>query len=146
MERYFRGLSIPVDIFAVSPKDEKTWPADELVDMNGKIIGLQVKRPLLGSLEAANDFSRVHWDFSSPKEQLQRVVDHPELFYCLPTFMNRNVRDEALQHCLFWRPWDVSDHHAWYDNPHSQVKTKHAKICDVPHWGFFVEQFLACKI
>lgn len=144
IEHYFRGLGVPVSIFAVSPTDEKTWPADEVVDVNGKIVGLQFKKPQLTIPCAPNDFTRLHWDFSP--QQLQRVVVHAEIFFCLPTFMNRDVRDEALRQCLFWRPPDATDHRAWYENTNPQVKTQHVRICDAPRWGLFVEQFIRCQI
>ena len=35
------------------------------------------------------------------KKQIQK---HEEIFYCLPTFLNRDYRHQALHHCLFWRP------------------------------------------
>jgi hypothetical protein len=144
IDDYFGALGIPVDVFAVSPADEETWPTDEVVGYDGKIVGLQFKKPRLA--HPPTDFSRLHWDFSSPATQLPRLIAHPEIFYCLPTFMNRRFRREALTHCVFWRPTDASDHRAWYENNSPKVKTKHSRICDAPRWGFFVEQFVSCKI
>lgn len=149
IDRYFRRLSVSVITFAVSPDDESTWPADEVVDVQGKIVGLQFKRPTLSprtTHSSPNEFSRLLWDFSKPHRQLQRVVANAEIFYCLPTFMNRDVRPYALHHCLFWRPDDESDHRAWYENTNSSVSTKYTKICDAPRWGLFAERFIRCTI
>lgn len=146
IERYFRRLHIPADVFAVSPTDEETWPGDEVVGVNDKIVGLQFKKPQLASHNAPNDFTRLYWNLSRPPQQLQRMVTHAEIFFCLPTFMNRDVRNEALNHCLFWRPPDATYHQAWYDNANPQVKTQHRKICDAPRWGLFVEQFIRCQV
>ncbi len=152
IENYLKKISIDFDMFAVSPADEKTWPADEAIDLEGRIIGLQfkrpalVKRPALAAGHSANDFSRLFWNFSKPKGQLHVVVQHPEIFYCLPTFTNRDIRDEALRHCLFWRPNDSSNSRAWYNNPNPKVKTKYFEIGDATRWGYFAEQFVSCKI
>jgi hypothetical protein len=146
IENYLKKISIDFDVFAVSPADEKTWPADEAIDLEGKIIGLQFKRPALSAGHSANDFSRLFWDFSNPKGQLHLVVKHPEIFYCLPTFTNRDIREEALRHCLFWRPRDGSNMRAWYNNPSRRVKTKYSEIGDATRWGYFAEQLVSCKI
>lgn len=145
IDDYFAAFGIAVDLFAVSPADEETWPADEVVGYQGKIVGLQFKKPRLAPSPPV-DFSRLHWDFAQPPHQLARVISHPEIFYCLPTFMNRRLRGKALTHCLFWRPTDASDHRAWYENNSPKVKTQHWKISDAARWGFFVEQFISCKI
>lgn len=146
IEDYLKKFSTDFDVFAVSPADEKTWPADEAINFEGKIIGLQFKRPGLSVGHSTSDFSRLFWDFSKPKGQLQLILQCSDIFYCLPTFTNRDVRDEALRHCLFWRPQDGFDTRAWYDNPNPKVKTKYAEIGQAPRWGYFAEQFIGCKI
>lgn len=146
IRQYFKGLAIPVSVFGVSPNDETTWPADEVIAAGSKIVGLQFKRPKLTMPCAPNDFSRLHWDLSSPPNQLQLLIGHSEIYYCLPTFINRLVQDEALGHCLFWRPDDGQDHQVWYDNRRPQVRTGHSRVCGAPRWGFFAEQFLRCHI
>ena len=146
IEKYFKKLSIDYNVFAVSPVDEKTWPADEAIDADGKIVGLQFKRPSLAPPHSQNDYTRLFWEFGKSSKQLHLVVKHSEIFYCLPTFTNREVREEALRHCLFWRPENTTDRRAWYNNPNPQVRTKYAKIGDASRWGYFAEQFISCEI
>lgn len=147
IEAYFKVLGIEIVVFAVSPEDEKTWPADEVVAHKGKLVGLQFKRAHLSSPSATpNNFPGLFWDLSSPTGQLQLVANHTEIFYCLPTFVNREVRPRALHHCLFWRPDDDSHKQAWYCNHDPRVRTKHNCIADAKRWGRFVELFLECNV
>ena len=64
----------------------------------------------------------------------------------MPTFINRDFKRQALNHCLFWRPnpKDPRDLNAWYDNPNA--RTPHKSIGDSPRWGFFIEKIIGCKI
>jgi len=145
IDDYFSGLGVPVTLFAVSPKDESTWPADEALDLEGKLVGLQFKRPHLRGGQP-NDFSRLYWELAQPATQLPLVYSHKEIYYCLPTFANRTLRREALHHCLFWRPEGSVGSTAWYCNHNPQVKTPFIEVCDAPRWGWLVEQVLKCDV
>jgi len=47
MENYLERISTDFDVFAVSPADEKTWPADEAINFEGKIIEIGSKKYFL---------------------------------------------------------------------------------------------------
>ena len=65
----------------------------------------------------------------------------PEIYYCLPCFLNRTYRSNALSHCILWRPDDTAPSQIWYDNPRGQVQ-----VSDKMRWGLFVEGLLRCQI
>ena len=44
IERYFRRIGRHASVWAVSPKLEPAWPADEIVSTSGKLVGLQFKQ------------------------------------------------------------------------------------------------------
>ena len=56
IEQYFRAINRQVSIFAVSPKLESNYPADEVVAINSKLVGLQFKRPHMSSKKGDHDF------------------------------------------------------------------------------------------
>lgn len=153
IESYFKAIGIVCDIWAISPKLEKTWPADEKFGFDGKVIGLQFKRPKLANLKKKNpivSYDRLRWSLSTPKGQFQVILGTSDIYYCLPTFINREYRSNALDHCLFWHPNSKpKSFEFWYDN--SSIKTSitnqlMSKSPDVMRWGHFVEQFSSCKI
>lgn len=135
--------NLPCLLAAVSPTDEKTWPADESLLAFNKLVGLQFKRPALVA-PGGLSYSRLKWSLHQPSTQYPLVVKTPEVFYCLPTFVNRNLSRCCLQHALFWRPEPGSDREAWYDNP--RAHTSYKKISDAFRWGRFVEGILECTI
>lgn len=137
IEKYFQSLGVKFVIFAVSPKDEPVWPADECLSYNGIIVGLQFKRAKL-----SEDNKHLSWSLDEPKHQFNTILGRPEIFYCLPTFINRDFRSQALQHCLFWRPTEDSPAHvAWYHNP-NQTTTIFNPIKDACRWGLFIENIM----
>ena len=147
IENYFHSLGQKVAIWAVSPADEVNWPADEHMIVGKKLIGLQFKKVgFIDNKVRPKDFGRLRWSFHKPQNQYDLVAKFPEIFYCLPTFINRDYRRQAVHHCLFWRtnPKDKRNLNAWYDNP--KARTPHKSIGDSPRWGFFIEKVIACKV
>jgi len=144
IERYCRRIHADARIWAVSPQFERHWPADEKLHIDGKLVGLQFKRADLAAGDP--DLSRVNWSLAKPTRQYAAVLAAPEVFYCLPTFINRNYRREALHHCLFWRPGKPDRiHHAWYANPHALTGHRDLGASpDAVRWGRFVEGLQAC--
>lgn len=144
IEDYFESLGIAYAVFAVSPDIEKAWPADERILVSGKVFGLQFKQAKLSGSGPPLP-SRLQWSFHQPRGQFSQVLASPEVFYCLPTFINRDYRKQALQHCLFWRPDPTKvDMNAWYDNP--RARTPYLKIDTAPRWGLFVERLFNCTV
>jgi hypothetical protein len=142
IEQYFTNLGIEFAIWAVSPELEATWPADEKLLVGCKIVGLQFKQAKLGAGTLA--FDRLKWSLHSPKGQFELVKSTPEIFYCLPTFVDRAVRSHALNHALFWRPGSATDYNVWYDNP--AALTPYNKVRDAMRWGHFMEALLSCTV
>ncbi|MEH2096152.1 hypothetical protein [Nostoc sp.] len=146
IEKYFQELGIFAVVWAVSPSVESTWPADEHLYMSGKIIGLQMKKANI-SQNHNPDFTNLHWKLHNPKGQFKLIQKRNEIYYCLPTFLNRKWRDKALEHCIFWRPANAVNYNLWYDNP---IKgNPYNKISTHPNalrWGYFYEKVMACDI
>lgn len=144
IEEYFEVLGIAYAIFAVSPNDEPVWPADERVTANGKVFGLQFKQAKLSNSTQPLP-AQLKWSFHRPPAQFNQVVATSEIYYCLPTFVNREYRKRALEHCIFWRPDpNKPDKNAWYDNP--KAVTPYNKLEDAMRWGYFMEQVFNCSI
>ncbi len=142
IERYFTDLGIHFAIWAVSPGIEAKWPADEKSLVSCKIVGLQFKQAKLAT--GPLGFDRLKWTLHEPAGQFALVTSTPEIFYCLPTFVDRAVRSHALDHCLFWRPDNATDYNVWYDNP--AAHTPHNKVRDAMRWGHFMEALLSCIV
>lgn len=149
IEKYFQELGIFAVVWAVSPIIESTWPADEHFFTSGKIIGLQMKKASLCIRQNRNpDFSDLHWNLYDPKGQFELIQKKNEIYYCLPTFINRKWRDKALEHCIFWRPTTAINYNTWYDNPRAK-DNPYSKISVHPNalrWGYFYEKVMACDI
>lgn len=149
IEKYFQELGIFAVVWAVSPIIESTWPADEHFLTSGKIIGLQMKKASLCIRQNRNpDFSDLHWNLYDPKGQFELIQKKNEIYYCLPTFINRKWRDKALEHCIFWRPTTAINYNTWYDNPRAK-DNPYSKISVHPNalrWGYFYEKVMACDI
>lgn len=143
IEEYFKALSIAAMVWAVHPAEEKTWSADEALYFPGKLIGLQFKRAELVEKDKP-EYSRLRWILGQPRGQFAFVQRHPEIFYVLPTFVNRKWRDEALHHCLFWRPCSCIDYNVWYQN--DKAETVYWSVCDSSRWGRFIEQVMMCNV
>ncbi|WP_156873874.1 hypothetical protein [Perlucidibaca piscinae] len=156
IEDYFLRLGVTVSTFAVSPADEKTWPSDEALLANGKLVGIQYKRPHLSRKTTGTLFSKLWWSLSNPKGQASAVLACPEIYYCLPTFINRKWRREALAHAIFWRPnpsdfrpRESADHTIWYENSEPHLRTQNIKIArheNAYRWGEFVERIIGCSV
>jgi hypothetical protein len=85
------------------------------------------------------------WDLHSTNNQMVLVTRNPEIYYCLPTFTNRNWKYNSLHHCVFWKPIRKNNNeNAWYDN--LNAKTPNRKLSDKMRWGYFIEKILNCKI
>lgn len=108
------------------------------------IVGLQFKRAKLATSGAVGK-DRLKWTFDQPPGQLTLVGSTPEIFYCLPTFINRDLRSEALHHCLFWRPDPGRlDSNAWYDN--EAAKTPYKTLNESMRWGLCFERLMYCDV
>ena len=142
IERYLFDLGMEFAIWAVSPDIEATWPADEKLLVGCKVVGLQFKQAKLGA--GALGPNRLKWTLHNPTGQFALVMSTPEIFYCLPTFVDRSVRSHALDHCLFWRPDAAADYNVWYDNP--AAHTPYKKVRDAMRWGHFMEALLSCTV
>ena len=147
IEDYFMSLGVKVAIWAVSPDEEVSWPADEKLVVGKKLVGLQLKKvEYKDNGKRPKDFGRLNWKFHNPPGQFDLVVKFPEIFYCLPTFVNRELKRQAIHHCLFWRPNqdEKRDLNAWYDNGHA--RTPYKSIAKSPRWGLFIEQVIGCSV
>lgn len=131
-------------IFAVPPDLEANFPADELSSFQGKVVGLQLKRPYLAS--NISDYSRLYWKFNSPEHQYLDIKNFNEIYYCLPTFINRDYRRKSLERCLFWRP-AKSDYcfTGWYDNPRASGGQKKLNTAGMK-WSDFYGKIKSCEI
>ena len=147
-----------MDIRAVSPNVERHWPADEVTHLEGKVVGLQMKRAILkDDTKGPINYSRLKWSLGSPSWQFPLVQSRPEIYYCLPTFVNRRWKRSALQHTLFWRP-NLGDtcEPAWYDNkkgaqgPGSSSTGSGSSLSNLAdhantmRWGRFYERVVSC--
>jgi hypothetical protein len=148
---YLEEAGLAARIWAISPQDEHTWPADESLLLRGKIIGLQFKRPYLAALlqgELFPHYNRLYWPLSHDPAQFRMVKAADEIFYCLPTFTNRLWRKESLHHCLFWRPTrKMGPTDIWYEN--SQNVQGWSGSIDRHYtsyrWGAFFERVQQCE-
>jgi len=143
IEQYFLQTNRRFAIWAVSPEYEVAWPADEYLFADSKLVGLQFKQAKLANYTNPG-FNRLYWVLHQPLGQFELIQRTPEIFYCLPTFINRNFRAVALDHCLFWRPDDRINKNLWYDNRNSRSPYNNIKTAD--RWGSFLESVLACSI
>lgn len=87
---YFESVNLQAFVWAVSPNDEKTWPADDHVWMPGKVFGLQFKRPYLADPLANQiypSYRRLYWPLEADPRQFSLIRSRPEIFYsaCQPS-------------------------------------------------------------
>ncbi|TFZ00664.1 hypothetical protein EZ313_19630 [Ramlibacter henchirensis] len=108
IQDYFEHRGQKVVIFAFSPLLEKDYPADEIMKLPAgyKGFGLQFKRPSSFATDS------VRWAVDAT--QHKSIASGKSIFYALPTFANRDVYKEALQHCLFFHPTITSP---WLGEP-----------------------------
>lgn len=149
IEKYFQDLGIFAVMWAVSPTFESSWPADEHLYTSGKIIGLQIKKATLSNRKNPNyDFTDLKWNLHDPRRQFELIQKRSEIYYCLPTFINRKWKDKALEHCIFWRPEKHIEYYPWYNNPRAK-NNLYSSISNHPNtlrWGHFYEKVIACEI
>jgi hypothetical protein len=148
IESYLKNIGLKYAIWAIGPKQENVWPADEALSTGSKIVGLQFKRADLSETAGPTSKSNLKWDLSHPAHQFGLVKANKEVFYCLPTFINRDLRAEALHHCLFWRP-DSSkpdNKNPWYENPRAHDDNPYKKISGAMRWGLFFEELMHCDV
>lgn len=150
IERYFKKINKQVRIYAVSPNLESRFPADEVLNFDFKIIGLQFKKATVSKLkkgQAQTNYTNIHWVLNNPPGQFSMVQSMTEIFYCLPTFINRNYKNVALDHCLFWRPiTGMTAGPYWYKNPNAHRQSNHCIEISSLRWGQFIERLYECKI
>jgi hypothetical protein len=148
IENYFDRIRKRVTIFAVSPANEKAFPADEVIAYENKVIGLQFKKAdlsVLRSNQASPDFTNVKWELRD-STQFANIKRNPIIYFCLPTFINREYKSVALNHCIFWRPDQSAQPTTyWYEN--TSVKNGNGAInAEGMRWGIFIEKLLGCQI
>lgn len=97
IQDYFALRGLQVVVFAFSPHYEKNYPADHIADLPhmDKGFALQFKKPL---------GTRYGCSWKLDDDQFDRIKRLKSIFYCLPTFVNREDHKSALQHALFWHP------------------------------------------
>lgn len=150
IENYFQKINKRITIFAFSPSQEKLFPADEVMAFECKIIGLQFKRPELSKVRSdqknGQDISNIKWELRNPTGQFSNIQTNEIIFYCLPTFFNRDFKSVALDHCIFWRPGSTAKPTAyWYNN--GRVGNRNGAItAEGMRWGMFVEGLYSCNI
>jgi hypothetical protein len=148
IENYFDRIHKKVTIYAVSPADEKAFPADEMITYDSKVIGLQFKKADLSTKRSGQttaDFTNLKWELRD-SNQFSNIKNNSIIYFCLPTFINREYKSVALDHCIFWRP-DQNDQPTtyWYNN--DLVKNGNGAInADGMRWGTFIERLLSCQI
>ncbi|MBO0698360.1 MAG: hypothetical protein J2P46_08205 [Zavarzinella sp.] len=147
IEDYFRGVGRRAYVIGIGSRTEKVWPADQAVGVAGKVFGIQMKRARLSSGKAVGP-QRLHWKVDSPANQFQFVKQRPEIVYGLPTFADRRLNREALDHCVFWRPpKDLAmPPSIWYDhNPKKSKVAAHERLSVKDRWGLLIERVLYCQ-
>src|SRR5690606_22641217 len=145
IEEYFSNLGYFFKIFAVSPKVENIWPADEIIYLeyegNLKFFGLQFKRPNLTT--SKTDLSKVNWDFSDSR-QFSYIQNNNNIIYALPTFLNNEYKHISLEHCAFWKPKDTKYNSVFnYNEIIYDLKNKETK--EAIRWGQLMELILSCN-
>jgi hypothetical protein len=147
IDQYFLLTKRRAHLFALSQQWEKVWPTDTAMYVDGKVIGLQFKRPSVSGAAPWGPCD-LHWKFSRPAGQLALLMKFPEIYYCLPTFRNRRYRHGAIQHCVFWRPDEGLNEtkKAWYYHSDHCRDDERAGLADAMRWGRFIERIFICEI
>lgn len=141
IESYFENLGISCSIWAVGVQSEKYWPADEHLLANGAFIGLQMKKAML-----AGKKNKLKWVFNKPSQQLADILKFDDIYYCLPTFINRDVKKVCLHHCIFWRPTTAQRKTGWYYNLNAKVKSSYRRMFIKMRWGLFSELLIEGRV
>jgi len=141
IENYFETLGIRYFIRALSPNEEKNFPADELLQFPNsfKLIGIQMKRPKFRQNQNnPKKWSDLIWEFYNPSHQYPEILNNKNIYYCLPAFTNRAFRKNALSHCYFWRPSN--------DTPKTYCLKGDNDINGSVKWKEFIDLFNKCEI
>lgn len=154
IEKYFNSLGIKCVLLAVSPKVEKQWPADIQLFHPGIAVGLQFKRAMTDGSKVPPDLNDLYWSLGTPKGQFYNILVRKEIYYCLPTFINRSFNHQSLHHSLFWRPdTDIIIQHIFQNRfakknllylrakygSKSSDRTQFTNIKETHRWGYFAE-------
>lgn len=113
IDAFLSPLGIQYDLWALTPREEQVFPADEKFRFNGKLIAFQMKRTycLCGGRGTGHPRhctqDDLYWELSS-KRQLSRIKSISYIYYVLPAFLNRRLRQSILHATCFttwfWRP------------------------------------------
>lgn len=148
---YFQGIGVRAKVWAVGSRAERQWPADEHGVVDGKIFGLQFKRPEPPrSDQRPTSFDQLRWPIDVQSHQYRLVQQRSEVFYLLPTMLNRNYRRMSLHHCIIWRPtrcykgptlsYQEAKFPWWSTSPAGIDGPANFNV----RWGEFVEQVQEC--
>lgn len=149
---YFESISVTAKIWAVGQHAERHWPADERTITDGKLFGLQFKRPYPTNRQKPTSFDQLHWEIDAQSRQYNDVKQNTEIFYLLPTMLNRNYRRVSLHHCMIWRPtpWHTGSTLSYQKArwPCWHVKADDGTVSAFVNvrWGEFVEQLQECPL
>jgi hypothetical protein len=134
LENALERLGVRFAIAAVSPMEERNWPADEALSFQGKVIGIQFKRPHQVEI---NRQPTAAWSLHSRYDQLAKIKKIQEIYYALPAFLNRRMKPAALHACLFWRP---GPRHVKLTIDHSYARSKSLSS------GEFIQGLVDCRL
>lgn len=114
------------------------------MEFRSKFFGLQFKR----SYPAGNE---AQWNIDATSPQHINVCAAPEIFYALPSYINRDLRLTALHHCLFWRPCDCCCQMPTSPFCISGTTQTHSDLSacgcvNAMRWGDFVEALYRCEL
>lgn len=119
---YFRQRGYRVQTYSVGQVRERMLPADQIVEVGNKIVGLQFKRPMMQ-----------HKSFRWPPtpHQHEAILNSPWIYYCLPDFADYDMQDVALFHCRFV--------------PAEALKADGTVRGRYFRWGTFADAILDCR-
>jgi len=94
IKRYFKSIFPNIDIlsFSLGSRKEAQFPADRVLAVGNKVIGIQFKRPSMTT-------EGIQWKLDM--DQYKRIQGKPWMYYCLPNFIDERLREVALHHCWF---------------------------------------------
>lgn len=158
IEDYLTSLGYEVDVYSVSPADEKTFPADEVISGRDIAFALQFKRPQFFPASGA-----IKWPLYLDQHSLIKEK-YPNIFYALPTFANRKAKALALSHFLIFHPswkYPLDNSYWWQKNGELLIIQKHSiahfrdedgrvrskrERAYALRWGAFIEHLQLGKI
>lgn len=150
IEEYLMALGRHYRVYACDIALERAIGADEKLDLDSKIIGIQFKRALLSPVRQNQqqiDFSNLFWRLTDQGNQFTTIRNNNFVAYGLPTFINRNYRFNALHHCLFFKPRkkEATPGDYWYCHTPPQDLQHNLNFCRSSwRWGEFWEIINSC--